>query len=152
MKRGRCGPRKVNFVRIDSLTPMMARSLMAALPKAAPGFPIAEEDAARVAQQLPVNGSAGVPQPSVQMLVALAALDPQMERRRRMAQDAERGIDALERLHQELLAGTAPVERLREVAEWSQSFEMPDDPVLAQILSDIDLRVRVELAKLDVEI
>ncbi|WP_414705372.1 flagellar assembly protein FliX [Pseudomonas sp.] len=43
------------------------------------------------------------------------------------------------------------MERLREIAEWSQTFETPDDPVLAQILSEIDLRVRVELAKLDIE-
>ena len=151
MKRGRCGPGKVNFVRIDSLTPMMARSLMAALPKATPGFPLAEGDAARAAAQPHVNGSAGAPPLSAQMLVALAAADPQMERRRRLAKDAERGVEALDRLHKELLAGPAPVERLREIAEWSQTFEVPDDPVLAQILSDIDLRVRVELAKLDIE-
>ncbi|MGK6356687.1 flagellar assembly protein FliX [Sphingomonas sp. DT-207] len=138
-------------MRIDSLSPMMARSLMAALPKAAPGFPLAEGDAAPVAPQPPVNGPGGVAPPSVQMLVALAAADPQMERRRRIAKDAERGVDALDRLHKELLAGTAPVERLREIAEWSQTFETPDDPVLAQILSEIDLRVRVELAKLDIE-
>lgn len=130
---------------------MLVRSLLAALPKAEPGFPLATEDAARVGAQPQVNGAAGMVPPSVEMLVALAAADPQVERRRRMAKDAERGVDALEQLHKELLAGVVPVERLQEVAEWSQSFEMPDDPVLAQILSDIDLRVRVELAKLDIQ-
>lgn len=139
-------------MRIENLTQMQVRSLMAALPKAAPGFPVAEEETARTAPQPPVNtaGNAAT-NPSVQMLVALAAADPQVERRRRIAKDAERGVAALERLHQELLAGTAPVERLREIVEWSESFEASDDPVLAQILSDIDLRVRVELAKMDIE-
>ncbi|MBO9623729.1 MAG: flagellar trans-acting factor FliX [Sphingomonas sp.] len=136
-------------MRIEGLSPMLARSLLAALPKAAPGFPLAEKDAAAAAPQPPVNGPGGVAPPSVQMLVALAAADPQVERRRRMAVEAERGVDALERLHKELLAGVVPIEQLQEIAEWSQSFEVPDDPVLAQILSDIDLRVRVELAKID---
>ena len=139
-------------MRIDNLTQMQVRSLMAALPKAAPGFPAVENDAARAAQQPPVNAAGNAAtNPSVQMLVALAAADPQMERRRRIAKDAERGVAALEQLHKELLAGTAPVERLREIVEWSETFEASDDPVLAQILSDIDLRVRVELAKMDIQ-
>jgi hypothetical protein len=137
-------------VRIDSLTPLMARSLMAALPKAAPGFPVAEEEAA--ARPVPMQGSGTThPTPTVAMLVTLAAADPAIERRRKQAKDAERGVDALDRLHRELGAGTAAPERLREIAEWSTNFEAADDPVLASILSDIDLRVRVELAKLDIE-
>jgi len=138
-------------VRIENLSPMLARSVTAALPKAVPGFSAAEGEAARGAVPQPaVNGPQGVTAPSVQMLVALAAADPEMDRRRRVAKDAERGIDALERLHDALRAGVAPVERLREIAEWSQSFDTPDDPALAQLLSEIDLRVRVELAKYDV--
>jgi hypothetical protein len=136
-------------VRIDSLTPLMARSLMAALPKAASGFPVAEEEAA--ARPAPTQGPGNAqPTPSVAMLVTLAAADPAIERRRRQAKDAERGIDALDRLHKELAAGTPGVERLREIADWSANFETAEDPVLAQLLSDIDLRVRVELAKVDV--
>jgi hypothetical protein len=92
-----------------------------------------------------------VPTPSVEMLVTLSAANPGIERRRRLAQEAGRGIDALDRLHKELVAGIVGPARLQEIAEWSHSFETPDDPVLASLLSDIDLRVRVELAKHDIQ-
>ena len=139
-------------MRIDSLTPLMARSLLAALPKAAPGFPVAEEEAAARQMPVPMQGpGTNQPVPSVAMLVTLAAADPAIERRRKQARDAERGLDALERLNKELATGTPSVERLREIVEWSENFEASDDPVLAGILSDIELRVRVELAKLDIQ-
>lgn len=128
---------------------MMVRSMLAALPKAAPGFQAIDPEAAPRPQQA---APAGAPMTSVQMLVALAAADPAIERRRKLAVDAERGLKALETLHRELVAGIPGPERLREIADWSQTLEMPDEPVLAGILRDIDVRVRVELAKLDIEI
>ena len=137
-------------MRIDNLTPLMARSLLAALPKAAPGFPVAGEEIAP--RPMPIQGAGtNQPVPSVAMLVTLAAADPSIERRRKQAIDAERGIDMLDKLHKELATGTPSVERLREIVEWSENFEASDDPVLAGILSDIELRVRVELAKLDIQ-
>jgi len=137
-------------VRIDGLSPILARSLLAALPKVAPGFPrIGEEPHAQPMPHL--SGPGAVPSPSVEMLVTLSAANPAVERRRRLAQDAGRGLDMLDRLHKELVAGVASPARLQEIAEWSHSFETPDDPVLAGLLSDIDLRVRVELAKHDVQ-
>ncbi|WP_077509570.1 flagellar assembly protein FliX [Sphingomonas sp. LM7] len=139
-------------MRIDNLTPLMARSLLAALPKAAPGFPVAEEEIAARQMPVPVQGSAAnQPVPSVAMLVTLAAADPAIERRRKQAIDAERGVDALDKLHKELAAGTPSVERLQEIVEWSENIEASDDPVLQSILSEIELRVRVELAKVDVQ-
>lgn len=138
-------------MRIDSLSPLLARSLLAALPKVAPGFPRIGDDAN--AQPMPhMSGPGAVPAPSVEMLVTLSAANPGIERRRRLAQEAGRGIDALDRLHKELVAGVASPAHLQEIAEWSQSFETPDDPVLASLLSDIDLRVRVELAKHDIQV
>ena len=137
-------------MRIDSLSPTLARSLLAALPKVAPGFPrIGEEPHA---QPMPhMSGPGAVPAPSVEMLVTLSAANPGIERRRKLAQDASRGVDALDRLHKELVAGVVSPARLQQIAEWSHSFETPDDPVLASLLSDIDLRVRVELAKHDIQ-
>jgi hypothetical protein len=85
------------------------------------------------------------------MLVALSAEAP-AERRRRAIIQAERGLDALERLREELAAGIPSPERLRELAAWSSGFEMPDDPELAELARDIELRVRVELAKHDISI
>lgn len=138
-------------MRIDSLSPLMARNLLAALPKAGTGFPAAAEEA-RSAMPHPLATPGAVPPTSVQALVAIAVANPIAERRRKQARQAERGIDALDRLHKELVAGTPSVARLREIVEWSQSASTPDDPVLAQLMSDIDLRVRVELAKLDIEV
>lgn len=137
-------------MRIDSLSPLMARSLLAALPKVVPGFAAGMKDVAPDQAHIPDPATAH-PTTSVAMLVTLAAADPQMERRRKLAADAERGVAVLDKLHKELVAGTPSVERLQEIVEWSENFEAQDDPVLAQILSDIDLRVRVELAKIDVQ-
>ena len=138
-------------MRIDSLTPMLARTLLGALPKVAPGFPLGRAEG-KAAEVLPTpDPGTAHPTTSVAMLVTMAAADPAIERRRKAAVQAEKGVDALDRLHKELLAGAPSVERLREVAEWSQSFDVPDEPQLASIMAEIDLRVRVELAKHDVQ-
>jgi hypothetical protein len=138
-------------VRIDSLSPMLARTLLGALPKVESGFPLGR--AAGTAAEVPPtpDPSTAHPTTSVAMLVTLAAADPAIERRRKAAVQAEKGVDALDRLHKELVAGAPSVERLREIAEWSQSFEVPDEPQLASIMAEIDLRVRVELAKHDIQ-
>lgn len=138
-------------MRIDSLTPMMARNLLAALPKSVSGYANpAEEPAAAPHQPLAVPGA--VPATSVQALVAIAVNNPIAERRRKQARDAERGIDALDRLHKELVAGTPNVARLRDISAWTQTVPTPEEPVLAALMREIDLRVRVELAKLDIQV
>ncbi|WP_010545182.1 flagellar assembly protein FliX [Sphingomonas elodea] len=138
-------------MRIDSLTPMMARNLLAALPKSVSGYASpAGEQPAPPTPPLAVPGA--VPATSVQALVAIAVNNPVAERRRKQARDAERGIDALDRLHKELVAGTPNVARLREIAAWSQTISTPEEPTLAELMRDIDLRVRVELAKLDIQV
>ncbi|MBR0550945.1 flagellar assembly protein FliX [Stakelama marina] len=94
----------------------------------------------------------GQPLGSLQMLVTLAAIDPEKERRRQMAENGKRGLDQLEALHAELVAGQLTPQRLEQLADWVRQAETPADPVLAGIMSEIELRVRVELAKLDIEI
>ena len=89
---------------------------------------------------------------SVQMLVTLAAFDPEKDRRREMAEQGNAGLDELETLHMELVGGGASPERLEQLAEWVSQVEQPDDPVLAEIVAGIELRVRVELAKFEVEV
>lgn len=138
-------------MRIDSLSPMMARNLLAALPKSVPSLASRLEDQASAAPHvLPAPGA--TPATSVQMLVAIAANNPVAERRRKQARDAERGIDALDRLHKELVAGAPNVARLREIVEWSQTVPTPAEPELAALMREIDVRVQVELAKLDIQV
>lgn len=138
-------------MRIDSLSPIMARNLLAALPKSMAGAVIATQEASTLPQQ-PLAMPGAVPSTSVQALVAIALNNPVAERRRKQARDAERGIDALDRLHKELVAGTPNVARLREIAAWSEAVPTPEEPALAQLMRDVDLRVRVELAKLDIQV
>ena len=131
-------------MRISGIPPATAWNALGALAKTAT-MKVAEELPPQVAQ-----GAAPVaPVQSVEMLVALAAVDPERERRRRMAQQAEQGLDELEQLHQELVAGTPSVERLSALKAWAKSIGQPDDAALAELVRDIELRVLVELAKLE---
>jgi len=145
----------MQIARVDIATSMMMRTLLAASPKDA--SEVQGKDAAAQAQQpLPQVGqqpqqSAAGPMQNVAMLVTLAAADPGSERRRKAAADADRGLKTLDTLHKELLRGTATADRLRELAQWTASAEVPSDPQLAALYREIDIRVRVELAKYDIE-
>lgn len=130
----------------------MLQSLLAALPKVASGFSVKEGEAPAAPAPVPQGTNAAQAlNPSVAMLVTLAAADPAIERRRKQAVDAQRGVDMLDQLHRELVAGVVSPAKLQAIVEWSETFEHSDDPALAAILSDIELRVRVELAKLDLQ-
>ncbi|GAA3707310.1 hypothetical protein GCM10022268_15910 [Sphingomonas cynarae] len=89
------------------------------------------------------------PTTSVAMLVAMAANDPVVEQRRKLAAEADRGLSLLERLQRDLATGEPTPERLEEMAAWVEGFTPPDDPALGPVAREIELRVRVELAKHD---
>jgi hypothetical protein len=78
--------------------------------------------------------------PSVGLLVAIAAAEPQ-ERRRRSTAAADAGLTALEKLHQ-----GGPTQ-LAAVAAWAADHPQPEDSEAAALLRDVELRVLVELAK-----
>ena len=136
-------------MRIAGLPPAMSQGLLAALAKVGDEFAVAPAGADKAAAAiLPAHvPPATQPATSVQMLVALAAAEPVVERRRKMAAAADRGLSLLERLHAELVAGAPAPERLQELVEWSESLETPQDPQLASLAREIEVRVRVELAK-----
>ncbi|MBB4840129.1 hypothetical protein HNP52_003221 [Sphingomonas kyeonggiensis] len=139
-------------MRIENLQGPMLQSLLAALPKVASGFSVKEGEAPAAPAPVPQGTNAAQAlNPSVAMLVTLAAADPAIERRRKQAVDAQRGVDMLDQLNRELIAGVVSPAKLQALVEWSETFEHSDDPALAAILSDIELRVRVELAKLDLQ-
>lgn len=134
-------------MRIAPLPPVMQQALLAAT------LPAVDRAFATVARTADVvTPPAVLPPPpqaatSVQMLIAMAAATPASEERRRIAAETERGLSMLERLHAELAGGVAAPERLEELAAWSESFEAPDDPQLAGLAREVELRVRVEIAK-----
>ena len=138
-------------MRVTGALPFLQVEALAALTKAASVFPDVVKEMAEPARAAAPLASPQPAQPatSVQMLVALAATEPAVDRRRRMAATADRGLSLLERLKVELLSGGPAPERLQELADWSAEFEIPDDPQLASVAREIEVRVRVELAKYD---
>lgn len=135
-----------NRLRITGLAAPLQTMLLAALPKVAAAFSAAAEPQAPIA---PPPAPLGQPV-SVEMLVALAAAESPIDRRRRVSAQADRGLRALERLDVETAAGLPAVERLQEVAALTDTLGEAQDPALAGLLQEIELRMRVELAKHDI--
>jgi len=88
------------------------------------------------------------PVPGVQALLAVQEIaDPTAEGRHAVDQGHDL-LDHLDELRHALLIGTLPKDRLHRLAAMvADRRGRANDPRLAQILGDIDLRVRVELAK-----
>jgi hypothetical protein len=87
---------------------------------------------------------------SVDNLFMLQEISDQVGGRRRAVQRGNSLLDRLDDIRIGLLTGSMPrgqLENLRRMAQ--DQLDQVDDPQLAAILSDIDLRVAVELAKLD---
>ena len=104
-------------------------------------------------QPASVQPTVGSPAQSVQMLVTLAAIavPPQQERRRRVVKEAEKALDALQMLQAALVVGVGGAEPVGELRSWLEERTQPEDAELATIMDEIDLRVQVELAKLERE-
>jgi len=83
------------------------------------------------------------------LLAAATALETPKDKRRREARPAARGLEILEQLHAAQVKGLPDEAALDALSQWAALFEVPDDPELAEIARDIELRVRVELAKHD---
>lgn len=95
-----------------------------------------------------VAGPAGVA--GIQGLLALQEVDDAAARASRGKRRAEALLDALDELRHGLLIGAIPRDKLIELARTVQARRGGvDDPRLAEILDEIDLRAQVELAKLD---
>ena len=73
--------------------------------------------------------------------------DP-VERRKRVLRRGRSLLDLLDGLKAELLGGKVSAERLQMMIGLLAEAEAAEDPGLATTMADIDLRVRVELAKL----
>ena len=84
-------------------------------------------------------------------ILALQRFDDPGERRRRAAAHGLDVLDLLEDLRQHILSGAVPEQTLRQLSAVAGAGRAEvDDPALAAVLDEIDLRAQVELAKLGV--
>ena len=106
------------------------------IPNASPAQPRAE-----VAAPAMVTG--------VDVIVALQTIEEPDERRRRAVATGDRILDLLEQLKLGMLSGQVSISDLEKLKRTIERQQMQDnDPALNDILKQIDLRARVELAKL----
>jgi len=84
----------------------------------------------------------------IDALIALQGIEDPAERRRRAVKHGRRALDALDELKLGLLSGTLePAALLRLKAVAADLQDGSGDEKLDQVLSEIELRVAVELAK-----
>ena len=134
-------------MRIDGVS-QAASTILAAMARegtrfaAAPALPVVE-----LAPPPPTPSLAAAH--SVQMLVALSAASAEnaQERRRREARPISDVLDLLEGLHRSSAMGVGAAEAIQRLEAWTGQFQEPSDPGLAEIARELELRVKVELAK-----
>ena len=94
-----------------------------------------------------VSGSA--PITSVDALLALQEVPDATEGRSKGLMRAEEMLDVMEEIRKGILLGAIPVPNLRNLAALARNQQnKTDDPKLNELLSEIELRAEVELAKL----
>jgi len=90
------------------------------------------------------------PLTAVNSLLALQEMPTSREGRSKGLARAEDLLSDLEIIRHGLLAGQIPQSKLKNILSIvSQERGLPQDPALEQILDDVELRVKVELAKLE---
>ncbi len=88
------------------------------------------------------------PVQTVNALLALQEVDDAAQHPSRGRRRAEDILDRLEELRLSLVFGTVSIERLERLADLlAQRDEVIEDPQLAEIINEIEIRAAVELAK-----
>jgi len=117
-----------------------------ARPGASAGFSVDQADGA--GDSRPVTGAA--PVPVIGSLLSIQEVDDEGKGRSRGLNRAEEMLDLLDAVRHGLLIGKLPEGKLRRLLVLSGvKREGFIDPKLGLILSDIELRAKVELAKLE---
>ena len=134
-------------MKVEGPGPIRPPTLRRAEKRVGGGRDFAGELSSTEAQTAPVSGTA--PLAAVDAVLALQEVPDATEG---LARALRHGADMLERLddiRHGLLLGTIPREKLKALVEMVQGRrERADDPRLAAILDEIELRAAVELAKL----
>ena len=81
-------------------------------------------------------------------LLALQEVDALAERRSRATRRGHSLLDSLEAIRADLLAGQVSEDRLEQLARQVSNSQESGDPQIDSVLEEIELRVKVELAKL----
>jgi hypothetical protein len=109
-------------------------------------FSLTEPDA----PQAPAPSTAPRAIGGIDALIALQGIEDPTERRRRVVRRGRVALDALDELKLGLLAGTldtATLNRLKSAATGLK--DLSGDPGLDGVMAEIELRVEVELAKME---
>ena len=136
-------------MRVDAKATAAALGTGAARPRpAARGFSLAGEPATTKTS----GATASAPLVSVDALLAVQGEGDPAERRRRSVKRGHDLLDALDRLKAALLSNRVPTSDLQQVAQkLAERRDLTDDPRLNDLISHIELRAKVELAKLGVK-
>lgn len=109
----------------------------------APFDPIGPANPARAASTAPVSAAA-----PLDYLLALQGVEDPLHGRKKKLLRARTLLDTLEAVKADLLTGAVSPERLDQLVSMVSQARERSEPGLDDLLDDIDLRVRVELAKL----
>ena len=104
--------------------------------------PAGVSETARAAQAAPVPGMTGL-----DALLALQAVGGPLEGRKKAVRRGQSLLDTLEEIKADLLLGRVSFERLDRLASMLDEVREQSLPGLDAVLDEIELRVRVELAK-----
>lgn len=95
------------------------------------------------------NVASSSPITSIDAIVALQGVDDSTSGNQKAVQKGKDLLDRLEEIRHGLLVGSIPVERLKQLQQTLSSYDVKsEDPKLAAIVEEIEVRAAVELAKL----
>jgi Class II flagellar assembly regulator len=97
------------------------------------------------------TGASAAPLATVDALLALQGEDDAAKKKSRSVQRGNELLDALDRLKAALLSGRVSTADLQAIAaRLAERRELSGDPRLDELISHIELRARVEMAKLGI--
>jgi Class II flagellar assembly regulator len=109
-------------------------------------FSLTEQEA----PQAPAATSAPRAIGGIDALIALQGVEDITERRRRVVRRGRTALDALDELKLGLLAGTLDANTLNKLKSAAAGLkDSSGDPALDSVMAEIELRVEVELAKME---
>lgn len=108
-------------------------------------FDVGEDNSTQQVRHRSSIGDVG----SVDALLALQSVDDPVLAKKKTIKRGHQLLDGLEQLKTDLLVGRVSEGRLNNMLKMLKNAPDVDDPELKAVIDDIELRVQVELAKLD---